>query len=97
VGFELSHAEAVGRGAIARALDLAPAGATIVVTLSPEDAASLGDPASLAPGRSVEVVADPALSPGDCIVDDASCRVEARLSEALARVSAVLADHGYGS
>ena len=95
IGFELSHAEQIGRATIARALELAPDDAPVVVSFHPDEITSITDPESIAPGRTLQIVADPSLAPGDCVVDVGACRVESRLDAAVARVEALLAEHGF--
>ena len=90
VGHELSQPDDRGRDAIARALALAPAHGDVTARLHPADIAVLGDPATLSPGRVLAIVPDPALSPGDCIIDVASCRIDARVGAAIERAREVL-------
>ena len=90
VGHELARPDDRGRDAIARALALAPVHGDITARLHPADIAVLGDAAILAPGRVITIVPDPSLTPGDCVVDVASCRIDARISAAVARAREVL-------
>ena len=91
VGHSLAEPDGRGRDAIARALALAPVHGDVVARLHPADIAVLGDPESLVPGRVLAIVPDPSLTPGDCIVDVGSCRIDARISAAIARAREVLA------
>src|SRR5205085_9379880 len=88
VGHELEHSASVGNDAIARALQVAPTEGVIVARLHPA-IVGMVDPEAAAPGRTLRVVADPTLAPGDCVVDVNGCHIDARLDAALDRVRAL--------
>lgn len=79
-----------GADALRRALELAPARGHVVARLAPDDVERLADLASIAPGRPVEIVADPTLSSGGCIVEVGSASIDASIEGALARARSVL-------
>ena len=86
------------RESIRRALSLAPDRGAVVVRVHPGDLSSIHDVAELAPARQVELVADPQIDAGGCVVEVGACRIDAQLSSALERVRAVLgASHGAGA
>jgi flagellar assembly protein FliH len=89
VGRELATATEPGRDAIARALAFAPSGRSAVARLSPVDAATLPSTATVE-GRDIVVVADPALAPGDAIVECEASTIESRLSAAIERAREAL-------
>jgi flagellar assembly protein FliH len=89
VGRELETLDGRGRDAIARALALAPERGFVTARLHPADIAVIGDPAQLQLGRTLELVADSSLAPGDCIVEVNACRVDARIAPALERLREV--------
>jgi flagellar assembly protein FliH len=89
VGREITVADDRGRNAIARALRLAPERGLVTARLHPADAAVI-DPEHLSLGRAIEVVPDPAVAPGDCVVEVGACRVDARIEPALERIRELL-------
>jgi flagellar biosynthesis/type III secretory pathway protein FliH len=90
LGRELQLSESLGRDAIVRALRFAPEDGMVTARLHPDDVATLGDPDAVLPGRVLAVVADASLLPGDCVVDVAGCRVDARMSSARERIAELL-------
>jgi flagellar assembly protein FliH len=90
VRHELQNPDARGRDAIARALQLTPDHGLVTARLSPADLAVINEAGDLQTGRALELVADPSLSPGDCIVDVGACRIDARIDAAFARMREVL-------
>lgn len=92
LGRELAALDDPGRAAVERALALAPERGPIVARLHPDDHAAVAAVAGeLAPGREIELVADPTIEPGGAVVDVCACRIDAQLSAAVARVREVLA------
>ncbi|GAA0907579.1 hypothetical protein GCM10009557_82410 [Virgisporangium ochraceum] len=89
IGRELATATEPGRDAIARALALAPPGRGAVARLSPTDAATLSGTATV-DGREILVVADPALAPGDAVVEFDASTIESRVAAAVERARQAL-------
>lgn len=87
---ELRVAEDPGAEAIARAIGLLPGRDSALVRLSPEDAATLNINRVDAGGRQIEVIADPAVESGGCVVESGNTTIDAQLSSVLAKVAQVL-------
>jgi flagellar assembly protein FliH len=89
VGRELATAEDPGRDANVRALAFCPPGRSAVARLHPMDAATLPGTA-VVEGRDVVVVADPALAPGDAVVECDASTVESRITAGQDRARAAV-------
>lgn len=93
IGRELTVAEHPVIDAMARASKLVPDRGVPVVRVAIDDveaARTVVDDETTAWSSAVEIVGDESLSPGDCIVDVGSCRVDAGIEAALTRMRAVL-------
>jgi flagellar assembly protein FliH len=90
LGRELELAEHPVVDAIRRALALAPDRGTVIVRAHPDDAVMLGQIDALMPGRAAEVVADPAIELGGCVVEVGACTIDAQIGPAIERVRSVL-------
>jgi len=92
LGRELALSASPALDAVRRALALAPVDGDLLVRLNPADAALAADAVrAAAPGRTVEIVSDPTVEVGGCVVDSGACHVDAQLGPALERVRAALA------
>lgn len=87
---EVSTSVDPGMDAIARAMGLVPEDGTVRVRLNPADLATLGDVDGVLPGRQVELIGDPAISSGGCVIAVGATRIDAQIPAALGRVAEVL-------
>ncbi|WP_433050943.1 FliH/SctL family protein [Dactylosporangium sp. CS-033363] len=87
---ELRTAAEPGREALTRALKLAPGGSPVTVRLNPADRLTIGQTELVMDGRTVTLVDDPGLQPGDAVALCDATTVDARLGPALDRVREVL-------
>src|SRR4051812_1825248 len=90
LGREMSRTRTPGRDALRRALALADLHGPAVARLNPEDLETIGDFTDLAPGRAIELVPDPAIEPGGCVLESGSTRIDAQLGPALRRAKQAL-------
>jgi flagellar assembly protein FliH len=90
LGREMSRTRTPGRDALRRALAMTDAHGPAVARLNPDDLETIGDFSDLAPGRAIELVADPAIEPGGCVLESGSARVDAQLGPALRRAKQAL-------
>lgn len=93
---EISASVDPGADAIRRAARLLPdTGAAtpepVIARLHPIDIDRLqAERGDLVRGRALQVLADPNLTPGSCVLEDGATRVDASIPSALARIAAVL-------
>ena len=91
IGRELQLAEDPGADAVRRALAALPGCAEATARLHPDDLARLGRRAEqLAAGTALQLIADPSLAPGDCVLTSGASTVDAGIDAALARMRAAL-------
>jgi flagellar biosynthesis/type III secretory pathway protein FliH len=91
VGHHLRVGACAARDAVERALEDIPRGSDVTVHVHPDDAhLTPGSLADLAPGCAVQVVADPTVERGGCVVDIGDRTIDAQIGAALARVREVL-------
>jgi flagellar assembly protein FliH len=95
LGHELTAGTGRDLNALRRAVSAAPGTGTLTVRLNPEDHRTLVDVMGAEvefEGRSICLRSDPGLRPGDAIAENGAMTVDATLTNALARVRAVLAE-----
>ncbi|MFN8051657.1 MAG: FliH/SctL family protein [Acidimicrobiales bacterium] len=92
IGREIDAAIDPGRDALARALVLAPDRGPIVARLHPADLDQIGDLTPLVGTRPIELIGDPTVERGGCLVDVGPARIDAQISSALDRVRAELSN-----
>ncbi|GAA1794712.1 hypothetical protein GCM10009835_10850 [Planosporangium flavigriseum] len=93
VGREVESSPISGRDAVARVFKLAPTGRPVTVRLHPADHATVtaGQPGPVEiEGRTITLLADPSLQPGDAVAECDATTIDARIGPALARVREVL-------
>ncbi len=88
---EITTAVDPGAEAIARAFKLAPGREAAIVRLNPDDAATLNITQVSAMGRPIEILADPAIENGGCIVEIGDTTIDSQISSALVHVADALA------
>lgn len=91
VGHHLRVEDCAARDAVERALTDIPRGSDVTVHLHPDDTHLTPDSiADLAPGCAVQVVADPTVERGGCVVNIGDRTIDAQIGAALERVREVL-------
>ncbi|WP_406833088.1 FliH/SctL family protein [Pedococcus sp. KACC 23699] len=92
VGHHLRVDGCAARDAVERALTDVPRGSDVTIHIHPDDTALTPESvADLVPGCAVQVVPDPGVERGGCIVRIGDRTIDAQLGAALARVREVLA------
>ncbi|WP_114590611.1 FliH/SctL family protein [Euzebya pacifica] len=87
---EITSAADPGRDAICRAIELVPEEGDVRIRMNPADIQAMGPVDDLLPGRGVELIADPAVTSGGCVVNVDATRIDAQIPTALGRVAEVL-------
>jgi flagellar assembly protein FliH len=90
VGQQLRTATEPGREALARALALAPVARPVTVRLNPADLLTITTKELVVDGRTVTLIGDTTLKPGDSVAICDATTVDARLGPAIERVREVL-------
>ena len=93
VGHVLHDDESRSRGVLAHALSLVPEREDVQIRLHPADHAALvadAAGAARAATRSVTLIADPSLQPGDAVARCGATEIDARIAAGIARVREVL-------
>jgi len=90
IGHELRTATEPGREALTRALALAPVARPVTVRLNPADLLTITTKELVVDGRTVTLVGDTTLKPGDAVALCDATTVDARLGPAIERVREVL-------
>jgi flagellar assembly protein FliH len=89
VGHHVAASDDPGTEALTRALGAVRASGPFVAHLHPDDLALMGDGIARS-NPNVELIEDPGVGRGGCILDAGSCRVDATLGSALERLRQVL-------
>lgn len=91
VGHHLRVEDCAARDAVERALTDIPRGSDVTVHIHPDDTDLTPESiADLAPGCAVQIVADPTVERGGCVVDIGDRTIDAQIGAALTRVREVL-------
>ncbi len=93
VGRELAVAERPVVDALARAAQLLPDRGIPRIRVHPDDAATVHETVTSDTGRwtpGVDVIADPTIERGGCVVDIDACRIDAQIGPAIERLRAAL-------
>jgi flagellar assembly protein FliH len=88
IGRELRATDRPVRDALARAMRFVPERVTPVAVVHPDDAATAAEVLAADPRwrGGVEIIADPGIEPGGCVLEVGECRVDGQLGPALERM-----------
>ncbi len=93
IGRELEIARNPGLDSVARALSLAPSSEALIARVHPDDLGALGEIEKLISGDGagkLEILGDPEVERGGCILEAGPCRIDAQIGPALERVGRAL-------